>query len=1106
MAPQHDYILDNQNGAQFRADLNLALEAIATVNSGAAAPTTTYAYQYWADTTSGYLKQRDASNADWIVRGKLAADYGQAGQVLTSAGADEPAIWTSITEDGAWTVAEDGTNYTFTGNGFDGTETNPTIYVTRGSVYNFTNADTVNGFQIQSVAGLGGAAYTDGTVNNPALAPNTSTVETLVWTVQMDAPSELYYHSTTNAGPGGKIYVLNNIPSSIAATPEIVLEDSLGATAGIEQTAFIRDNDEFKIQTRSATDVVVSTDYNVTLGASGATSHQWSIDNTEAVRIDSSGRLLVGTSTASANSSLVLEGHSANGLAQSIVYLKRGNTPGAASSFLGIINFSDVTEGIGAEIRADSGAAWVTTPGSESYPGRLVFSTTADGASSPTERMRITSSGNVGIGASNPTAELQVNGRIAAGDGSASLPSHTFASGGGNGLYYAGNGEVGLSTGGSEKLRITFSGNVGIGTSSPGYKFDILGGAENTYLRIRANSTDTHISGILFGDADSAAPGQINYAHNDSSLRFTVNAAERMRIDSSGRLLVGTSSNLSGLAGYSLQMAGTVAQSSLLQATYNAGAGGPVHRFYHSRSAAVGTNTILQDSDSLGKIEFLGSDGAGIVTAAAIQALVDGTPGLNDMPGRLVFRTTADGASSTTERMRIDSSGNVGIGATNPSANLHVKATAAALYIDDPASTNPLRITQTGTSAEVVNVAAGDIEFGLANDGNILFVNGSAKNERMRITSSGNVGIGTSSPNTKLHLAAATPIFTIEDTSGATAGVEATCILRNNDAFELQNRNSNNTFSDTFYAVALDANGASQHTWKTGNTERMRIDSSGNVGIGTSSPDEPLDVRGGAFASNQDFGIQLGVPTGEWKSALKIKSTGSGVQRLSLDVASDNSGGTIEALSLVGGGNAGNVGIGTTNPTELLHLSESGNLSILLERTDGSPSEAEFANLNSTTLISNNANGIQFRTGATPVEVARFNADGHLGLGVSNPSQTLVVQDDETNPIQVAVRSTQTSASCRLGVGSTGNSVGVWADNTVLESRSGGLSIGTNNAGSDVTIYTTASRTAKLTVKSDGIVNIANAPTYADDTAAGTGGLVAGDVYKTSTGELRIKL
>ena len=211
MAPQHDFILDNQNGAQFRADVNLALEAIATVSSGAVEPTTTYAYQYWADTTTGYLKQRDASNANWIVRGNLAADYGQAGQVLTSSGAGVPAIWTSITEDGAWTVAQDSTNahFTFTGNGFDGTETNPDIYLVRGAVYKFTNASTTKGFQIQSTAGLSGTAYSDGITNNPALAPDSSTTETLVWTVQMDAPSELYYHSTVDAGPGGNIYILD---------------------------------------------------------------------------------------------------------------------------------------------------------------------------------------------------------------------------------------------------------------------------------------------------------------------------------------------------------------------------------------------------------------------------------------------------------------------------------------------------------------------------------------------------------------------------------------------------------------------------------------------------------------------------------------------------------------------------------------------------------------------------------------------------------------------------------------------------------------------------------------------------------------------------------
>lgn len=68
---QHDMVLDNAVGASIRADLNLALLAIASVNSGATAPATTYAYMYWADTTSGWLKQRDSANAAWILRAPL---------------------------------------------------------------------------------------------------------------------------------------------------------------------------------------------------------------------------------------------------------------------------------------------------------------------------------------------------------------------------------------------------------------------------------------------------------------------------------------------------------------------------------------------------------------------------------------------------------------------------------------------------------------------------------------------------------------------------------------------------------------------------------------------------------------------------------------------------------------------------------------------------------------------------------------------------------------------------------------------------------------------------------------------------------------------------
>jgi hypothetical protein len=77
------------------------------------------------------------------------------------------------------------------------------------------------------------------------------------------------------------------------------------------------------------------------------------------------------------------------------------------------------------------------------------------------------------------------------------------------------------------------------------------------------------------------------------------------------------------------------------------------------------TPTSAQNGDNLGYISFRGYDGAGNISAATITASVDGTPGTNDMPGRLVFSTTADGASSPTERMRIDSAGRVGIGSSS---------------------------------------------------------------------------------------------------------------------------------------------------------------------------------------------------------------------------------------------------------------------------------------------------------------------------------------------------------------------------------------------------------------------------------------------------------
>ena len=72
---QHDLDLANAAGATFRSDLNSALVALGTLQSGATAPATTYAYMLWADTTSGLLKQRNAANSGWLVRSTLAESF-----------------------------------------------------------------------------------------------------------------------------------------------------------------------------------------------------------------------------------------------------------------------------------------------------------------------------------------------------------------------------------------------------------------------------------------------------------------------------------------------------------------------------------------------------------------------------------------------------------------------------------------------------------------------------------------------------------------------------------------------------------------------------------------------------------------------------------------------------------------------------------------------------------------------------------------------------------------------------------------------------------------------------------------------------------------------
>jgi hypothetical protein len=190
---------------------------------------------------------------------------------------------------------------------------------------------------------------------------------------------------------------------------------------------------------------------------------------------------------------------------------------------------------------------------------------------------------------------------------------------------------------------------------------------------------------LLFADSDSSNPAWVGYDHSVNAMSFRVNASERARIDSSGRLLVGTSSDIGifGQSSRNLQVSsGTGAtDAGLAVRSFGNNANCSAIDFIKSRGTGS-TNTVVQDGDNLGNIFFAGADGTNYRRAADIQAFVDGTPGADDMPGRLVFSTTADGASSPTERMRITSDAYVRLASGTGGIQFNGD-TAAANALDD---------------------------------------------------------------------------------------------------------------------------------------------------------------------------------------------------------------------------------------------------------------------------------------------------------------------------------------------------------------------------------------------------------------------------------------
>jgi len=271
--------------------------------------------------------------------------------------------------------------------------------------------------------------------------------------------------------------------------------------------------------------------------------------------------------------------------------------------------------------------------------------------------------------------------------------------------------------------------------------------SETRYLKL-AGGTLTGPIGVSTGTA--AAPslyvsGDTNtgiYSPAADTLAFTEGGIEAMRIDSSGRLLVGASTARSSF--FNTNIYSPFAQ---FESANNSNPGrfislvhgeaapsGPILILGKHRSNSVGGYTVVQSDDEAGQISFQAADGTEFVEVAGISAHVDNIPGANDMPGRLVFSTTADGAASPTERLRIDSSGRVGIGTTSPDPNYRLTVNGGGTVINTSAGTSAV-LTLNETSIGAAQILAGS--------GNSLvfktFAGGSSFTEQMRIDSGGNI-------------------------------------------------------------------------------------------------------------------------------------------------------------------------------------------------------------------------------------------------------------------------------------------------------------------------------------------------------------------------------
>lgn len=464
----------------------------------------------------------------------------------------------------------------------------------------------------------------------------------------------------------------------------------------------------------------------------------------------------------------------------------------------------------------------VSNSGASSYSPTIVFGQSLN-PTTYSERMRIAADGSVGIGTSTPTRLLEVGGSIRIQPGL--LPVSPSA------------GDLAFDSGDSNKLKFN-NGSIWVSIGSGTGDFMASGSVPMTgELRLIDGAANT--PGLTFqSDTDNGL-----FLPGPDSVALSTGGIERLRVDSLGRVGIGTSTGQ-----YPLQVSTTsvgVVNAVVLTNKSSASAGNGVALGMTSGTAQIGNIAAVNESNSNSYLAFSNRS-----------------------------------VTTLQERLRISSNGNVGVGTTDPQRKLQVEGamrlTPAPLpgtpgagdLAFDSASANSLKY-HNGTAWVTIGSGTGDFmkDGSVAMTGNFRtggnWISNAGANDGLFVTSTGNVGIGLTNPTTKLD---------VNGTLNANGPISTgSYVLAKGSGYGfIQESNSHKliTFlNGGSYQFGTETN--TPLTLATNNLDRIFISNNGNVGIGTTNPAARLDVNANILVN----GVSVGRGTNNVASNLAFGTT-----------------------------------------------------------------------------------------------------------------------------------------------------------------------------------------------------------------------------------------